>query len=114
MKKSLRFWSAAILILLLNELGAQGVVRGKITDENGETVIGAAVFLQDNKTVGTITDLDGNFSLTVKDNLPHTLAITFVSYTNIEEKIQLKDGQVLVKNFTLKPKDNVRLLPRKH
>ena len=107
MIKSLRFWSAGILLLLLNELGAQGIVRGKITDENGETVIGAAVFLQDNKTIGTITDLDGNFSLNVKDNLPHTLTITFVSYTNIEEKIQLKDGQVLVKNFTLKPKDNV-------
>lgn len=107
MFQSLRFWSAGILFLLLNELGAQGIVRGKITDENGETVIGAAVFLQDNKTVGTITDLDGNFSLNVKDNLPHTLTITFVSYTNIEEKIQLKDGQVLVKNFTLKPKDNV-------
>ncbi|MFN5317634.1 MAG: carboxypeptidase-like regulatory domain-containing protein [Bacteroidia bacterium] len=107
MIQSLRFWSACILILLLSKLGAQGTVRGKITDENGETVIGAAVFLQDNKTVGTITDLDGNFSLNVKDNLPHTLTITFVSYTNIEEKIQLKDGQVLVKNFTLKPKDNV-------
>ena len=99
--------STIALFLFCVGATAQGTFRGKITDENGETIIGAAVYLKNNKAVGTITDLDGNFSLSIKDSLPQVIQISFVSYLLIEETIQVKKGQVVVKNFTMKPKENV-------
>ena len=40
-------------------------VRGTVFDNNGETVIGASVVLKGNNSIGTISDIDGNFMLTV-------------------------------------------------
>ena len=48
-----------------------GIVKGKVIDaKTGETMIGASVTYAQGK--GTITDLDGNFSLDIPDG-QHTL-----------------------------------------
>ncbi|MBK8587125.1 MAG: carboxypeptidase-like regulatory domain-containing protein [Bacteroidetes bacterium] len=62
--------SLICLILLLSFFSAlgQGTVRGKITDENGESIIGAAIVLKSKPTVGIVTDLDGNYSLKITDS----------------------------------------------
>ena len=39
-----------------------GVVKGQVLDPSGEPVIGATVKVKGSKT-GTVTDIDGNFSL---------------------------------------------------
>ncbi len=97
-----------ILIICLYALNSfsQGTVRGKITDENGETIIGATIVLKANKSIGTITDFDGNYSLAIKDSTLQTIIISFVSYKPIEENVKLKKGEVLIRNFSLKPNQN--------
>jgi hypothetical protein len=40
-------------------------VKGNVKDTSGEPVIGASVVEKGNTTNGTITDLDGNFSIKV-------------------------------------------------
>ena len=45
-------------------LSAQTTVRGVVTDESGEPLIGAGVVVE-GTTVGTITGLDGDYTLTV-------------------------------------------------
>lgn len=57
--------------------GEKITVRGKIVDSSGESVIGANV-KEDGSSNGTITDLDGNFTLTVKKGA--TLAVTYIGY----------------------------------
>ena len=42
---------------------AQTTVNGIVVDAQGEPVVGAAVFVEGNQNVGTLTDLDGNFTL---------------------------------------------------
>ena len=42
-------------------------VTGTVTDANGDSVIGAAVAVQ-NTTTGTVTDIDGNYSISVPRN----------------------------------------------
>ena len=42
---------------------AQGTVRGKVSDENGETLIGVTLVLKSNRSIGCATDFDGNYSL---------------------------------------------------
>ncbi len=41
------------------------VITGNVTDDFGEPLIGASVTVEGNATVGAITDLDGNYSITV-------------------------------------------------
>ena len=57
---------AALLTVSATNLFAQNItVKGKVTDQNGEPVVGASVMLNSNQTVGTLTDLDGNYSISV-------------------------------------------------
>lgn len=80
---------------------SQGVVRGRVTDENGEVMIGVSVFLKGNPSLGTTTDLDGYYELELKEPINDTLVISYVSYQNIEEPLHLKDAEVLIRDFVL-------------
>ena len=71
------------LFLSVSAFAQQVSVKGHVKDATGETVIGANVIVK-GTTNGTITDLDGNFSL----NAPQgsTLVISFVGYKPVEVK----------------------------
>ena len=56
---------------------------GTVKDSNGDAVIGASV-VQKGTSVGTITDLDGNFSINVEPG--QTLTVSFVGYKTVEVK----------------------------
>lgn len=60
-------------------------VKGIVKDNLGESVIGANV-TEKGTTNGMITDLDGNFSLTVKKNA--TLVISYIGYVTQEIAIK--------------------------
>ncbi len=57
-------------------------VRGTVSDSNGESIIGASVVLKDNKSTGTVTDIDGNFIL----NVPDEKSVLVVSYVGMKSK----------------------------
>jgi rRNA processing protein Gar1 len=42
---------------------AQRMITGKVTDASGEPLIGANVVAKEDANIGTITDVDGNFTL---------------------------------------------------
>ena len=54
-----------MLFCCITASAQQFAAKGVVVDGNGVPVIGAAVTLKGNETVGVITDLDGNFSITV-------------------------------------------------
>ena len=56
----------------------QKTVKGSILDENGEPMIGVSVVVK-GTTTGTVTDFDGNFSLSVPANTK-TLEISYIGY----------------------------------
>jgi len=63
---------------LLTQLQQAGKrVTGTVVDQNGEPIIGANI-VEKGTTNGIITDIDGNFSLTVSDNA--ILSVSFVGY----------------------------------
>ena len=59
-------------------------VSGTITDERGEPIIGANV-IEKGSTNGVITDLDGNFVLSLSDDA--VLQISYIGYTNQEIRV---------------------------
>lgn len=94
-----------LLVMLLANIitvCAQGTLRGKVTDDNGEPVIGGLVVLKNNKLIASSTDLDGNYSLKVPDNTSQAVVVSYIGYQTIEENVQLTNGEILVKNFDLK------------
>jgi TonB-linked SusC/RagA family outer membrane protein len=72
-------------------------VKGKIVDENAEPLPGASV-LEKGTSNGTITDLDGNFSLSVPSDA--TLIISFIGFTSIEVTVE---GKTELGTITLVP-----------
>ena len=54
-------------------------ISGKVVDQAGVPVIGASVIVVGNSTIGTVTDLDGNYSLNVPAGA--TLSVSFIGYT---------------------------------
>lgn len=60
--------SVCALVLATGTLFAQSLsVTGKVTDKNGEPLVGAYVLVQGTKT-GTTTDLDGAYKLNAASN----------------------------------------------
>ena len=66
-----------------------GAISGTVTDETGEPLIGASVFVEGNTTVGTITDLDGNYALTVPEG---SVSLIF-SYIGMKDQIEPINGR---------------------
>lgn len=78
------------------------LVKGAVTDESGLSVIGANVFIK-GTTVGTITDMEGNFSLEVpSDN--DILVISYIGY--VEQQIPVKNR----KNWSIVLKEDAQNL----
>lgn len=78
---------------------AQQKVTGKVKDSSGEPVIGASVVVKDNKTMGTITDFDGNFSLDVPSK--SVLVISYIGYVTQEVPVTGKKSlDVMLKEDT--------------
>ena len=68
-------------------------VTGTITDATfNEPVIGATIIVQGNATVGTVTDIDGNFSLA---NVPANGSLEF-SYVGMKTQVIPVNGQTTI------------------
>ena len=90
------------LFLFVNSAKSQGVIRGKITDANGETLIGVTVVEKANPSNGQVSDLDGNYSIKIVNSEPVVLLITYVGFTTIEQTFQLANNEIKLQNFVLK------------
>ena len=67
-----------------------GVVKGQVTDKNGDAVIGATVKVKNAQT-GTVTDFNGNFSLSVQK--AGTLVVSYIGY--LAKEVAFNPGQTL-------------------
>ena len=74
----LPFMVMALLPIQAIAQGATRTVKGTVLDETSAPLIGASVIAQ-GSTAGTATDIDGNFALTVSQNVKN-LEITYVGY----------------------------------
>lgn len=77
-----------VLTLLLFTVGfamAQRTVKGTVTDDRGEPLIGASILVKSTSS-GTATDVDGAYSLTVPEG-GNTLIISYTGYETLEVAI---------------------------
>lgn len=91
-------------------------ITGQVKDAHGEPIIGANVIVK-GTTNGTITDIDGNFTLEVPENA--TLVVSYIGFTDrtvrvgksseisvmLEEDTQNLDEVVVIGYGTMKKRD---------
>ncbi|MEN0004865.1 MAG: SusC/RagA family TonB-linked outer membrane protein [Bacteroidota bacterium] len=73
-----------VLMLVLFAMGtalAQRTISGTVTDESGETLIGASILVKGTPT-GTVTEVDGTYKLA----LPDGASVLVISYTGFESQ----------------------------
>src|ERR1035437_6275235 len=76
---------SALFFLLINTQAQNRTVTGKVTDENGQGIQGVSVLVK-GTGIGTETNADGNFSLSVPVNA-RTLVISSVNMATQETAI---------------------------
>lgn len=105
--RSLILLAAMLFIFTVDSL-AQCTIKGKVSDETtGEPLPGANIVLK-GTTLGTITDFDGNFTLS---NIPegnHTISVSFMGYRTIDNDYLFVSGSTITQDFSLK-EDNEQL-----
>ena len=97
MKRKLKLF-LALFFIGAGAVMAQAQVRGTVTDENGEPVIGASVVVK-GTTVGTVTDMDGKFALPEVPSSAKTLMISYIGMVTQEVAIA-PNLQVVLKGDT--------------
>lgn len=105
------------IVITSRQTGEVKKVHGVVKDVNGEPIIGANVVVKGNPSNGTITDLNGNFDLSVTSNT--TLQVSYIGYNTqelfvgkktdfnivLKEDTELLDEVVVVGYGTMKKKD---------
>jgi len=76
------FAKLLFLVLLLNTnnvLAQNKTITGQVLDENNMALPGASIILENSNT-GTVTDLDGNYSITIKGAENLTLTFSYIGF----------------------------------
>lgn len=98
MKNTVKFKRSSLLLMCvflcsLTIHAQSGInIKGTVLDESNEPIIGANITMKGNSSIGTITDIDGNFQVTVP-KMNSVLVVSFVGMTSKE--VIVKDSKPL-------------------
>jgi outer membrane receptor protein involved in Fe transport len=87
-----------ILLISITGAFAQTTISGKVTDEAGEPLPQANISVV-GKMVGTTSNFNGEFALSVTDSPPFTIAISYIGYQTRE--IEITDANTSGLNVAL-------------
>ncbi|HUH74798.1 MAG TPA: TonB-dependent receptor [Chitinophagales bacterium] len=117
MKKNLLLWLLGVLFCTTQVLAQSRTISGVVTDaDDGEPLIGVSLLVK-GTTIGTVTGIDGDYSLNV-DAAQKTLVVSYVGYATQEVaivgssiNIKLKSGveldEVVVVGYSSVKKSDV-------
>lgn len=100
MQRLLKSICLLLCCLMAVSASAQRIISGTVLDESGEPLMGATVSVKEKKTIGTTTDMQGRYTLTLPDHKEYTFQVSYVGYLSLHRKLPAgKTGKV---DFTLK------------
>jgi len=79
---SVRYVVAVVMMLVTTAAWSQRTVSGRVTSSDDGSGLPGVNIIEKGTTNGTVTDVDGNFTISVGDNA--TLVFTFVGYASQE------------------------------
>ena len=102
-QRSKRFSLVAASLMLCLMSFAQQAITGKVKDANGEPMIGVSVTVKGATGIGVITDVDGNYNITVPAG-KGTLVFNYIGF--LEQEVNVSGKKVA--DVTMK-EDNIGL-----
>jgi Ca-activated chloride channel homolog len=100
MKKIILF--IALFLCATNLVLAQRTIKGVVKDKDSNEPLPAAAIVIKGTTIGTLSDIDGKYSITLPDSNKHTLVISYTGFSNKEVPIKKsKTIDVLLESSTL-------------
>lgn len=90
MRHFLAFLSLAISLSISGQ--STGIIRGLISDENGESIPGVNVILKSDNRIGTISNIDGEFEIGLPGG-SDILIFSHIQYTSREVQINVQEGR---------------------
>ncbi|MFA7493001.1 MAG: TonB-dependent receptor [Proteiniphilum sp.] len=95
MKRNIFLLFLLHLFLFVNaQQRAAFTLNGTVHDEMGSTLPGATVYLKDQVGIGTITDIDGQFSINVR--IGDVVMVSFVGYATAEYVVLKEESPVII------------------
>jgi hypothetical protein len=91
----------SVLVPISAQAGIYGIIKGKVTDENGEAVIGATVLVEGTKR-GARTRLGGKYTITKVQAGTYTVKVSAIGYSDIRKEISVAADQQIKLDFKLK------------
>ena len=73
------------------EVQQNRVIKGVVKDEKGELLIGVNVVVKDNPAIGTVTDVDGAFTLSVPQGTK-ALRVSYIGYKELDIRLGEKSS----------------------
>jgi hypothetical protein len=107
----MNFWIKLIIsissfIFFSSVIEAQNAIfNGQITNESGETVSGASVFITSENT-GTVSKPDGSFLISIPSNKEIFIECSFMGFYSIVDSIFAMPLEKIYRNYTLKEKSS--------
>lgn len=89
----------------------QAILKGKISDKQGEFLYGVNITIKstqdkDTTTTGTITDFDGNYEIELPSG-KYQVTYQFIGYRTITKRIEMEAGESKTINLTLNEKTEI-------
>ena len=93
-------YTVLIMLCSINLSISQTTLEGKLTDANGETIVGASVIFN-GTTKGSTTDINGNYIIENIDPGTYQINFSFVGFKTSKETITFAAGQTVTKDVML-------------
>jgi len=90
----IRISTFLLLLLLASEIMCQVKISGKITDNSGNPLPGANIFLKDTYD-GVSSDKDGNYSFTTEEKGKAVLQASFVGYAQYNKELVIGNEDII-------------------
>lgn len=110
MKKQIHLLILLFLVFPAILKAQTGKIAGKVIDkQNGESIIGASVVIS-GTTIGTATDVDGNYVIDKVEPGTYRLQVRYLSYKTMEiSDVVVNAGKTTTVNISMLPDDDVKI-----
>jgi Outer membrane receptor proteins, mostly Fe transport len=91
------------LISTANVFAQDGILKGNVSDaRNQEALIGVSIFIKEQPNIGTISDIDGKYNLSLPTG-KHTIVASYISYATLEiTNVEVKGGEPTILDIDMK------------
>jgi outer membrane cobalamin receptor len=92
-------WSLFLMLFSVSAIFAQSTISGTVKDQKNMPLGGVNVVL-DGTTKGSVSDFDGNYSISNVENGTYTLSASYLGYAISSQSITVQDADITL-NITM-------------